>query len=178
MQSVSGPFNNVTGKKNTESLRKNDNDNTFENTDFLDSITNSVHNAAKAELVSNITTRTKSMLQDAQDQYTDTTNFAKNLPYIIILCIVGFLLIMISTLYLPFLVLFPQKFSFYFALGSICILAAISLVKGPRNFLDSLMTTQKIKYSVFYALSLIGTFYFSIFAKSYIFAMAFAILQV
>ena len=177
MGSVSGVFNNFTGKRDAESFKESDND-VSENTGLLNSIKNSVSNVAKTEMISSITNKTKNIFQGAQDQYTDTANLAKNLPYIILLCIVGFLLIMLSTLYLPLLVLFPQKFSSLFAMGSMCILIAISLIKGPKNFLNSLMTSQKIKYSAWYALSLTGTLYFSIFAKSYIFAMAFAISQV
>mgnify|MGYP003879446979 FL=1 len=126
----------------------------------------------------NSLSKTRSVLASSQDQVTASMNFAKNLPYIILLCVAGSFFLMMSLFYLPTILLWPAKFSFAFAVASICFLSAIALVRDPNTFLKSLFKPEKIKYSVAYAASLIGTFYFSMISQSFIFSLIFALAQV
>lgn len=105
-------------------------------------------------------------------------NFTKNLPYIILLCLGGTFFTFMAFMLLPTVLLFPQKFSFSFALGCMCYMGAIALIRDPKTFLLSLLQKDKILFTVVYVISLLGTFYFSLIAKSYIFALFFCIAQV
>ena len=105
-------------------------------------------------------------------------NMAKNLPYIIILCLAGALFLFIAMMYLPLVLLYPSKFSFSIAVSSMCFMGVIALLKGPQAFLSSLISAEKIKYTGVYAISLLGTFYSSMIMKSYIAALFFCALQV
>lgn len=122
--------------------------------------------------------KTRSVLQSTQEQATVSMNFAKNLPYIILLLVAGGFFLMMSLFYLPVIIIWPAKFSFSFAIASICFLAAISLLKDPKTFVRSLLKPDKARYSIAYGFSLIGTFYFSIVTQSFIFSLIFAFAQV
>mmetsp|Transcript_28553 Transcript_28553/g.33002 ORF Transcript_28553/g.33002 Transcript_28553/m.33002 type:complete len:237 (-) Transcript_28553:61-771(-) len=126
----------------------------------------------------NSLSKTQSVLTSSQEQMTASMNFAKNLPYIILLVVAGSFFLMISLFYLPTILLWPSKFSFSFAIASVCFLSAIALVRGPQPFMAALLKPEKIKYSVSYAVSLIGTFYFSMISKSFVFSLIFAIAQI
>lgn len=123
-------------------------------------------------------TKTRSVLAQSQDQMNASMNFAKNLPYIILLLVAGSFFLMIALFYLPAILIWPSKFSFSFAIASICFLSAIALVRDPKTFLRSLLKAEKIKYSAAYAISLVGTFYFSMVSRSFVFSLVFAIAQV
>mmetsp|Transcript_21381 Transcript_21381/g.24846 ORF Transcript_21381/g.24846 Transcript_21381/m.24846 type:complete len:251 (+) Transcript_21381:28-780(+) len=126
----------------------------------------------------NSLTKTRSVLNQSQERVTTSMNFAKNLPYIILLLVAGGFFLMISLFYLPTVLIWPSKFSFSFAIASICFLSAIALVRDPTTFMKALLQPDKIKYSLAYALSLIGTFYFSMISKSSLFSLIFAFAQI
>ena len=82
---------------------------------------------------------------------------------------------LLSLFYLPFIILMPAKFSSAFTLGSINILISLSVLKGPLKFFKSLLSKQKILFSLIYFLTIIGTLYFSIINKVYIYVIAFSL---
>ena len=122
--------------------------------------------------------KSKNMMQGAQESMQTSINLTKNLPYIILLCLGGAFFIFMAFMLLPTILIFPQKFSFSFALGCMCFMGAIALLRDPKVFLLSLLKRDKIAFTIGYVISLIGTFYFSLIAKSYIFALFFCLAQV
>jgi len=118
------------------------------------------------------------MVQGAQESMQTSVNFAKNLPYIIMLLVGGTFFMAISFMFLSVILVAPQKFSFSFALGSMCYLGAVALLRDPKVFLMSFLKKEKLIFTISYVVSLIGTFYFSLVSSSYLFALFFSIAQV
>jgi len=128
----------------------------------------------KDSIASNIiVNKSKSLMKGAQESVQTSINFTKNLPYIIVLCVAGAFFMFLTLLFLPMIVLKPTTVSFSFAIGSICFLSAIALVRDPNTFIASLLSKEKLKFSLSYGASLIGTFYASLIAKSYILSLIF-----
>ena len=65
----------------------------------------------------------------------------------------------------------PSKFSAFFTIGSINILISIALLKGTLKFLKSLFSKEKIIFTISYVITIIGTIYYSIINKNYIFVL-------
>jgi len=105
-------------------------------------------------------------------------NVSKNLPYIIILCGAGAFFMILAFLFLSVVLVVPHKFSLLFALGGGCFLGAIALARGPDNFIKSMGEGEKLKLSIVYGASILGTLAGSLAFKSNIISLAFAIAQV
>lgn len=86
-------------------------------------------------------------------------------------------LLALSTLYLPLVVLFPQKFCALFSLGSIMAMLSISVMVGHERFLRKLISIDLVLYSVTYLASLLIGVYYSCVVKSYIVAILAMIAQ-
>jgi hypothetical protein len=125
-----------------------------------------------------IITKSKSFMQGTTESMQTSINLARNLPYIIILCCGGAFFMFLAFMFLPTLILFPEKFSFSFALGSLCFMGAISLLRDPKTFFMSFLQGGKLIYTICYVVALLGTFYFSMIAQSKLFALFFAIAQI
>lgn len=125
-----------------------------------------------------IITKSKSFMQGTTESMQTSINLAKNLPYIIVLCVGGTFFMFIAFMFLPTIIIFPEKFSFSFAMGSMCFMGAISLLRDPKTFFMSFLKGGKLFYTICYIVSLVGTFYFSMMAQSKIFALLFAIGQI
>jgi hypothetical protein len=122
---------------------------------------------------------TKSAMGSATEMTVATMNAAKNMPYIIILCAVGFFFFMIAMFYLPMALLVPQKFSLAFAVACGCLLGAVALIKGnPSEFFMSFLSMEKIKFTIAYAVCFVGTFVVSLGMHSQFFTLLFAFGQV
>lgn len=117
-------------------------------------------------------------MQGTQESMQTSINLAKNLPYVVGLCAAGAFFLFISFMFLPTIIIFPHKFSFSFALGCMCFMGAIALLRDPKTFLLSLIKKDKIMFSGGYVLALLGTFYFSLIGNSKILSLLFAFAQV
>eukprot|EP01017_Pseudomicrothorax_dubius_P051633 TRINITY_DN997_c0_g1_i5.p1 TRINITY_DN997_c0_g1~~TRINITY_DN997_c0_g1_i5.p1 ORF type:complete len:206 (-),score=40.55 TRINITY_DN997_c0_g1_i5:964-1581(-) len=104
-------------------------------------------------------------------------NHAQDLTVLFIFVIVGVVLIFGAMCYLPLLVLFPQKFSGLFSLGSMCILAGVASYKGWKGFLSSNFTGPNRYYSILYLGCLIGNLYCTLTGKSYLIILVLCVLQ-
>lgn len=90
---------------------------------------------------------------------------------------VGMMLISLSLSFLPLLPIKPQKFALLFALGSLTMLASVAQLKGPQAFAAIAMQRDKLPFSGAYLVGLLGTFWATLIARSYLFTSVFAFLQ-
>jgi len=90
---------------------------------------------------------------------------------------VGLLFIVMSLNFLPILILAPQKFALLFTIGSITMLSSFVVLGGARAFGSQLMQRDKLPFSIAYGVSLVGTLWATIIARSYIFTGIFAAVQ-
>ena len=100
------------------------------------------------------------------------------MPYIIALGCTGIFFMIVAFVFLPLILLVPQKFSLAFALGGACFLGAIALVKEPSKFFKSLFEGELLKWSIMYFASIFGTLCSALIFRSKAFALGFAIAQV
>ena len=82
--------------------------------------------------------------------------------------LIGSILIFMSFGYLPFIVIFPQKFSALFTLGSCSIMYGIGIMKGWKNFLTFLIDQERRYIFASYVITIIANIYFAMISKSYI----------
>lgn len=90
---------------------------------------------------------------------------------------VGMFLISMSFSFLPLLPIKPQKFALLFALGSVTMLGSVAWLKGPQAFLGIAMQRDKLPFSGAYVVGLLGTFWATLIARSYVFTAIFALMQ-
>lgn len=89
----------------------------------------------------------------------------------------GFLLISISMSFLPMLPINPAKFSLLFGMGSVTMLGSVAWLRGPMSFAAIALQRDKLPFSICYGIGLLGTFWATLIARSYLFTSFFAFLQ-
>lgn len=89
----------------------------------------------------------------------------------------GFMLISLSFSFLPLLPIKPQKFSLLFALGSMTMLGSVAWLKGPAAFMAIAIQREKMIPSGSYAIGLLGSFWATLIARSYLWTAIFATMQ-
>ena len=91
-------------------------------------------------------------------------------PYFIALFMAGCFFLFLALFFLPVIVIAPRKCANLINVGSICILASFSVLKGTYKFLveDMLFNKQKWFFAWLYFGSLILNIYFSMVLKNYI----------
>ncbi|XP_063699661.1 uncharacterized protein LOC134830191 [Culicoides brevitarsis] len=88
--------------------------------------------------------------------------------------ILGFLIFMglgvfcmiLSTIYIPVLVLKARKFALLYTMGSLCFIISFSFLSGFKTMLKQIFAREKLFVSISYVLCLILTLYFAIFLQS------------
>lgn len=91
---------------------------------------------------------------------------------------VGVVFIGIAFLFLPLVVIAPQKFVLLLTLGSLFLINSVALLRGYVALVQQLMERDRILFSVFYIFSLIGTLYVTIILRSYFLTVIFSWTQV
>ena len=64
-----------------------------------------------------------------------------------------------SYLWLPIIYLKARKFALLFTLGSLSMLAAMALLRGPTAFCRHLLSSSRVLFIVVYLATMIGTLY-------------------
>jgi len=95
-----------------------------------------------------------------------------------VLLTVGASLLALSMPTLPFVALAPQRFAILFSSGSMCIIAAIVTLKGPKEFFDHCRSRHRLPFSIAYFGSLVGTLYGALEKNSFVITLPFTILQI
>jgi len=72
---------------------------------------------------------------------------------------------------LPTVVLRPAKFAISFTTGSLMIMLAFAVLKGPWTHLKTMCTKEVAPFSALYVGSMLGTLYASLVARSYLLVM-------
>ncbi|CAL5061319.1 unnamed protein product [Urochloa decumbens] len=81
-------------------------------------------------------------------------------------------------LFLPVMVLMPQKFAICFTLGCALIIASLFALKGPANQLAHMTSKERLPFSVGFIGCMVGTIYVSMVLHSYFLSVIFSVLQV
>ena len=89
----------------------------------------------------------------------------------------GLLCMFISFTFLPFLLIAPSKFATLFTIGSVCMLASFSVLRGHDNFRQHMLSKDRLPFSLGYFTSLLGTLYSALLGKGYLMTLIFSIAQ-
>ncbi|KAK9152321.1 hypothetical protein Syun_010630 [Stephania yunnanensis] len=81
-------------------------------------------------------------------------------------------------MFLPVMVLMPQKFALCFTIGCLLIIGSFVALKGPKSQLEHMSSKERLPFTLGFIGSMVGTIYVSMVLHSYILSVLFSILQV
>ncbi|TYJ48921.1 hypothetical protein E1A91_A01G098000v1 [Gossypium mustelinum] len=82
------------------------------------------------------------------------------------------------TMFLPVMVLLPQKFAICFTLGCGFIIGSFFALRGPKNQLAHMSSKERLPFALGFIGSMAGTMYVSMVLHSYILSVLFSVVQV
>ncbi|CAN6448269.1 unnamed protein product [Victoria cruziana] len=89
-----------------------------------------------------------------------------------------FFIFIAFTMFLPVMVLMPQKFAICFTLGCLFIIGSFFALKGPKNQLAHMSSKERLPFTLLFIGSMVGTIYVSMVLHSYVLSVLFSVLQV
>ncbi|XP_028776099.1 protein transport protein SFT2-like [Neltuma alba] len=89
-----------------------------------------------------------------------------------------FFIFIAFTMFLPVMVVMPQKFAICFTLGCGFIIGSFFALKGPRNQLVHMLSKERLPFTLGFVSIMVGTIYVSMVLHSYILSVVFSVLQV
>ncbi|KAG9136505.1 hypothetical protein Leryth_014357 [Lithospermum erythrorhizon] len=81
-------------------------------------------------------------------------------------------------LFLPVIVLVPQKFAICFTLGCGFIIGSLFALRGPTNQFSHMSSRERLPFTLGFIGSMVGTLYVSMVLHSYILSVLFSVLQI
>lgn len=84
----------------------------------------------------------------------------------------------LASLYIPFLVLKARKFALLYSFGSLFVISSFALLWGPVNHMKHLLATDRLPFTTAYFGTMLATLYFSVWVKSTVLTILFAVLQI
>uniref|UniRef100_A0A7N0RCI2 Vesicle transport protein n=1 Tax=Kalanchoe fedtschenkoi TaxID=63787 RepID=A0A7N0RCI2_KALFE len=103
----------------------------------------------------------------------------KSLMYFGLFLATGVFFIFIAfTMFLPVMVIMPQKFAICFTLGCSFIVGSFFALRGPTNQLAHMSSKERLPFTLGFLGTMVGTIYVSMVLHSYILSVLFAVLQV
>ncbi|KAK4439667.1 protein transport protein SFT2 [Sesamum alatum] len=110
---------------------------------------------------------------------TSSIPSGKALMYFGLLLASGVFFIFIAfTLFLPVIVLVPQKFAICFTVGCAFIIGSFFALRGPKNQFNHMFSKERLPFTIGFISSMIGTIYVSMVLHSYVLSVLFSVLQV
>ncbi|OVA05113.1 Vesicle transport protein [Macleaya cordata] len=110
---------------------------------------------------------------------TSNVPSGKSLMYFGLLLATGVFFIFIAfTMFLPVMVLMPQKFAICFTLGCTFIIGSFFALKGPKNQLAHMSSKERLPFTLGFIGTMVGTIYVSMVLHSYVLSVLFSVLQV
>ncbi|KAH9745431.1 Vesicle transport protein [Citrus sinensis] len=110
---------------------------------------------------------------------TSNVPSGKSFLYFGLFLAVGIFFIFIAfTMFLPVIVLVPQKFAICFTIGCALTVGSFFALKGPKNQLAHMFSKERLPLTLISIGSMVGTVYVSMVLHSYILSVLFSVLQV
>ncbi|XP_022139356.1 protein transport protein SFT2 [Momordica charantia] len=110
---------------------------------------------------------------------TSNVPSGKALMYFGLFLATGVFFIFIAfTMFLPVMVLMPQKFAICFTLGCSFIIVSFFALKGPKNQLAHMFSKERLPFTAIFIGSMLGTLYVSMGLHSYVLSVIFSVIQV
>ncbi|KFK27173.1 hypothetical protein AALP_AA8G345000 [Arabis alpina] len=110
---------------------------------------------------------------------TSSMPSGKSLMYFGLLLASGvFFVFLAFTMFLPVMVLMPQKFAICFTLGCGFIIGSFFALRGPQNQLAHMSSKERLPLTLGFIATMVGTIYVSMVLHSYVLSVLFSALQV
>ncbi|KAI8006897.1 Protein transport protein SFT2 [Camellia lanceoleosa] len=110
---------------------------------------------------------------------TSSVPSGKSLMYFGLLLATGVFFVFIAfTMFLPVMVLMPQKFALCFTIGCALIIGSFFALKGPKNQFEHMSSKERLPFTLGFIGTMVGTIYVSMVLHSYILSVLFSVLQV
>ena len=111
--------------------------------------------------------------------------YGEGLPYVsasrwkhfAALLLLSALLFLMAGLFLPLLLLRPQKFCFFFTMGSLTAMLAFAVLRGPVEQLRHMFSIQRLPFTATYVGSMVLTLYAAFGLRSHILVILFSVVQ-
>lgn len=121
--------------------------------------------------------KNEELIDSVSNTVSGAQNTAEKMQYGQMILGTGLVLLFFSTMYLPFVAIFPAKFCALFSLGSIAIMGSLGFMIGFWEFAKKLYSRDNLLYSITYTISLVAAQYFSMINPSYVFVIIFCTLE-
>jgi hypothetical protein len=125
-----------------------------------------------------ISSTAQSAFASSQQQVLDSQSSLYSYFYAALSFAVGAGFIGVAFLFLPLVVVAPQKFVLLLTLGSLFLINSVALLRGYFVLVQQLLERDRILFSIFYIFSLLGTLYVTIVLRSYFLTVIFSWTQV
>ncbi|KAM7252370.1 hypothetical protein ACFE04_024253 [Oxalis oulophora] len=110
---------------------------------------------------------------------TSNVPTGKSLMYFGLLLATGVFFVFIAfAMFLPVIVLMPQKFALCFTAGCGFIIGSFIALRGAKNQLTHMTSTERLPVTLAFIGSMVGTIYVSMVLHSYILSVIFSVIQV
>ncbi|KAG6520856.1 protein transport protein SFT2-like [Zingiber officinale] len=127
----------------------------------------------------NVVTKGVKELPGSFQNATSNVPSGKSLVYFGVLLASGVFFVFIAfTMFLPVMVLVPQKFALCFTFGCALIIGSFFALRGPKNQLSHMFSKERLPFTVLFIASMVGTIYVSMVLHSYILSVLFSVIQV
>ena len=117
------------------------------------------------------------MLNRIKNNFTNTIEVQTNYKYFFLILAVGLIFLILSLMFLPIMVLYPQKFLSLFSIGSLITLSSFIFIYGTVNYIKMLFEKKRLIYSISYIVSLVLGLYFAYIKGYFIHSLICAIIQ-
>jgi hypothetical protein len=121
---------------------------------------------------------TTSMLSKISKNVKESIEVEPSYKTFFLVLSIGIFFVLFSMMFLPFLVISPQKFLTFFSIGSFLVLISFIFIQGTTTYLKTLFYSDRKLYTFSYLLSLILGLYFAYFKGYYIITLISALIQV
>ena len=130
-------------------------------------------------IATSIKSGTGSSFSALRNAYEGTATAGRRLKYFFLFLFLAVLFLGGSTLFLPMVLLMPQKFGLMFSLGGVCVHVALSYLKASQwEYIKQLCsTTDSALLSTAYFGSLIGTIWSAVVKGSYVGVLCCTVIQ-
>ena len=97
---------------------------------------------------------------------------SKSYKWFLITVFTGTALVIMSLIFLPLVVIYPQKFCVLFSLGSLIITISLAFLQTPLEYVKSLFTGKNAIFSTCYIAALLLSLYAALIKQKYLMTLA------
>jgi hypothetical protein len=135
-------------------------------------------NSSIASAFTSVTNKVRELPANVQSAASFVPSRQALTAFFIMIAAGSFFIFMAFFMFLPVIVLVPQKFAISFTIGSIFIVGSFFALKGPKAQFYHMISKERWPFTAGFIGSMAATIYVSVVLHSYILSVVFAVIQV